>query len=373
MPSFRNDYSEGCHPLVLEALGATNFEQLVGYTEDEHCDRVRALLRDAMARAMREAGGNEAAAARAANAQVEFVPGGTMANLLVISAALRPYECAIAAPDGHINVHETGAIEATGHKVVVTSDADGLLTAAGADAALAFHEYGRNHHMVIPRLLYFSLATETGLVHTARQLRDLRAFADEHGLLIYIDGARLAAGLACEGSDATLADVVACADAFTFGGTKNGLLMGEAVVILNPEISGNFKAVMKQRGAMLAKGRLYGVQFEPLFSATGREAGVPEAQGDEALYFSLGRHANTMAQQLKDVLRANGFDHFASPSQTNQQFLLVDNATAAHMIERFGCEPFGRPDAEHTIVRFVCSWATEPVHLQELDAALKAL
>ncbi len=373
MRSFRNDYSEGCHPKVLEALIATNLEQTAGYSDDEHCDQARELIRRTMEQAAASAGASPTELTRIQNAQVEFVPGGTMANLLVISAALRPYECVIAAADGHINVHETGAIEATGHKVLTTTDADGMLSVAGIDDVMRQHEYGRNHHMTTPRMLYFSFATEAGLVHTAEQLHELRAYADEHELLIYVDGARLAAGLTSTATDATLADITACADAFTFGGTKNGALFGEAVVILNPTISGNFKAIMKQRGALLAKGRLYGVQFEPLFALTGAEAGVPEAEGDETLYFALGRHANAMAKELTRTLAANGFGEFASPSETNQQFICTDNHTAQKMMDAFECEPFGYPDADHTIVRFVCSWATEPTHIKELDAALKSL
>ncbi len=296
-----------------------------------------------------------------------------MANLLVISSALRPYECVIAALDGHINVHETGAIEATGHKVITTADADGVLTAEGAEAVLAEHCYGQNHHMVIPRMLYLSFSTEMGMVHSSAQLAALRAFADEHGLLIYIDGARLAAGLASPATDVTLADILGTADAFTFGATKNGALFGEAVVFMNPIPFGNFKAAQKQRGALMAKGFLYGIQFEALFSSSGCEAGIPEAEGAEPLYFSLGRHANAMAVALKEALRRDGFDHLAADGQTNQVFVQVDEPTARLLEERFCCEPFGVTDEGERIMRFVCSWATQPEHIQELNSALKAL
>lgn len=367
MHSFRNDYSEGAHPVVLDALIRTNLEQTDGYTSDPHCDNARALIRQAVAKAVEAEGGCTDGIDQL---QVEFVAGGTMANLLVIASALRPHQCVIAAPDGHINVHETGAIEATGHKVVVTDDVDGILTVKGVEAAMKFHFMGEWCHMVSPHILYFSFATESGMVHSAQQLRELRQYADEHGLLIYIDGARLGCGLVCDGTDATLNDIYQCADAFTFGGTKNGAMFGEAVVIKNPEIGSCFQFMMKQRGGLTAKGRLLGVQFEALFGTTGAEAGVAEAQGDEILYFSLARHSVGLALQVREILAKHGFDNFTSASRTNQQFIQVPNAVADQLVEMFGCEIFGWPNDEDAEIRFVCSWATEQEHLADLDAAL---
>lgn len=367
--SFRNDYMEGAHPAVLDALVRTNDEQHPGYTEDPWCAKARTAIRSTIARsdsngALRKAGIIPAAL------QVEFVAGGTMANLLAISAALRPHECVIAAPDGHINVHETGAIEANGHKVLTTNDADGLLSVAGVDAVMREHEYGANHHMVKPRMLYLSLATEMGLVHSLKQLNALRDYASKHDLLLFIDGARLACGLASAQCEATLADICAIADVFTIGGTKNGALFGEALVIRNAGIQRDFRFIMKQNGAIMAKGRLLGIQFDALFSTTGKGAGIEETEGDEALYFALGRHSVAMAMRLKEVLAAHGFDTFVSDSSTNQQFLLVENSLADDFVRGFDADIISRPDNDHTIVRMTCSWATKPEHIDTVDAML---
>ncbi len=370
MHSFRNDYSEGCHPAVLEALTRTNFEQADGYTDDEYCGEARSLIRDELVRSVVASGATKAEAATAAHAQVEFVPGGTMANLLVITSALRPHECVISAPEGHINMHETGAIEANGHKVVTTDDTCGLLSVEGVDKVMQHHCYRSDYHMVYPRMLYLSFATEMGLTHSAQQLRDLRAYADRYDLLIYIDGARLACGLASPANDVTLGDIFQCADAFTFGGTKNGALFGEAIVIKNPLIGSAFRSLMKQKGAVMAKGRLLGVQFGALFGMSGSEAQVPEACGDELLYFSLGRHSVQAALQVKHILAKHGFSSFASDSYTNQQFVQVPHELVQFLVETFNCEEFGITDDGYTIVRFVCSWATTQEHLDELDRVL---
>lgn len=369
MHSFRNDYMEGAHPRVMDALVRTNAEQQIGYTEDPWCMKARTAIRRAIVDSDSKGALRKANIAGAA-LQVEFVCGGTMANLLCIGAALRPWECVIAAPDAHINVHETGAIEGTGHKVLTTNDADGVLTVQGIDAVMRAHEHGRNHHMVKPRMLYLSLATEFGAVFTAKQLSDLRSYADKNDLLIFIDGARLACGLASEECDLTLADVCAAADAFTVGGTKNGALFGEAIVIRNPAIQRDFKYYMKQRGAILAKGRLLGVQFATLFDTAGTAAGIEEAQGDEAMYFSMGRHSVEAATRLKDVLVRHGYDTFASNSSTNQLFLLLDNDTADDFIRAFDADLTARPDAAHTIVRMTCSWATTQNDIDEVDRML---
>lgn len=360
---------EGAHPVVMEALVRTNAEQQIGYTEDPWCMKARTAIRRAIvgsdaSGALRKAG------IAAASLQIEFVAGGTMANLLAVGAALRPWECVIATPDGHVNTHETGAIEGTGHKVLVTSDAEGLLTVEGVDEVMRAHEYGRNHHLVKPRMLYLSLATEMGAVFTVAQLSALRRYADDHDLLIFIDGARLACGLASAECDLTLADICAAADVFTIGGTKNGALFGEAIVIRNPLIQHDFKYFMKQRGAIMAKGRLLGVQFATLFETSGVSAGIQEAEGDEAMYFSMGRHAVAMSMRLKNVLARNGFDSFASNSSTNQLFLTLENEMAEDFIRAFDADRSGQPDKEHTMVRMTCSWATKPEDIDEVERIL---
>ena len=372
MHSFRNDYMEGAHPCVLEALVRTNAEQHPGYTEDSWCATARERIRRAIAQSDR-AGALARAGVNPETLQVEFVAGGTMANLVSIATCLRPHECVIAAPDGHVNVHETGAIEACGHKVLVTADPDGLPSIAGIDAVMKEHEYGGNFHMVKPRLVYMSLATETGLVCTAAHLAELRAYADEHGLLLFIDGARLACGLASPRCDATLADVCAAADIFTIGGTKNGALFGEAIVIRNADAGREFRYVMKQKGAVCAKGRLLGVQFDALFGVTGAQAGVAEAEGDEPLYLSLGRHSVAAALKLRDVLASHGFDAFESDSSTNQQFLRLDNDTAEAFARAFDADIIARPDDSSTVVRMTCSWATSEDDIAAVDEQLSRM
>lgn len=369
MHSFRNDYMEGAHPLVMDALVRTNAEQCPGYTEDTWCMKARTAVRQAIARSD-ERGALRAAGISPAALQVEFVCGGTMANLLCISSVLRPHEAVIAARDGHVNVHETGAIENTGHKVIATDDADGLLSVAGVDAAMRAHDYGKNCHMVKPRMVYMSLATEMGLVPTTHLLADLRAYADAHDLLLFIDGARLACGLASERCDATLADVCAAADVFTIGGTKMGALFGEAIVIRNPEIQREFRYEMKQKGALLAKGRLLGVQFDALLSNTGASAGIEEAVGDEPLYFSMGRHAVAMAARLKGVLARHGYADLYSDSSTNQLFITLENDVADDFMRAFDADLFMRPDEKHAIVRLATSWATTAEDVDRVDRVL---
>ena len=242
MYSFRNDYSEGAHPKVLKALTDTNFEQTRGYGLDPRCQKARELIRGLCA---------------APEADVHFLVGGTQTNLLVIEAMLKPYEAVIAAHTGHVNVHETGAIEGTGHKVIAVPSPDGKLTPAMIESVPELHS---DEHQVKPAMAYVSNTTETGTVYSKAELTALRQCCDRHGLLLFLDGARLGSALAC--SDLTLGDYAALTDAFYIGGTKNGALFGEALVLPRPQA--DFRWYMKRRGAMLAKGRLLGVQFQAL-------------------------------------------------------------------------------------------------------------
>ena len=370
MYSFRNDYAEGAHPEVLQAIVNTNFEQTPGYTEDERCAHARVLIQSAIAKSDTN---NALAAANihTEDLQIEFIHGGTMANLMAITAALRPHECVIAAPDGHINVHETGAIEANGHKVVVTTDTNGFLTVNGIHAVMQHHEMGNNFHMVKPRMLYISLATEMGLVFTRSHLRSLYNYAQEHDLLLYIDGARIAAGLASEECDLTLADVCAYSDAFSLGGTKNGALFGEAMVIRNPEIGRDFRYIMKQKGAVVAKGRALGVQFETLFGMSGADAGIPEAEGDECLFLALGRHSVAMALKLKDILIEAGYTTFLCDSPTNQQFLILSQIEADFFMKTFDADYISRMDEETVVVRMTTRWSTSDKDILFVQDTLK--
>ena len=324
MYSFRNDYSEGAHPKVLQALMDANLTQTVGYGQDPFCLEAAETIKTLC---------------NAPEAAVHFLVGGTQTNLTLIGGLLRPYQAVVSAHTGHVNVHETGAIEATGHKVCAVPSPDGKLTPALVESVLAGHG---NEHMVAPRLVYVSDTTEIGTVYTKAELTALRRCCDEHGLLLYLDGARLGCALTSPENDMTLADVAALTDAFTIGGTKNGALFGEALVL-----KGNhphFRWHMKQRGAMLAKGRLLGIQFQALLA--------------DNLYFDLARHANDLAFRLRDGVAALGYP-FPVTSPSNQQFPVVPNAVM-DKLRSMGYEfEVERPvDETHTCIRFVTSWAT---------------
>ena len=336
MYRFTNDYSEGAHPSILEAMTATNLEGNFGYGCDPHCEHAAALIRQKIARP---------------DADVHFFVGGTQTNATCICAFLRPHEAAIAAHSGHICVHETGAVEATGHKCIAMPAAPGgKLTPELVRQAVAAHP---DEHMVKPRLVYVSNTTEVGGVYTTAELEALRAVCDELGLLLYLDGARLASALACGG--ASFEDLGRLCDAFYIGGTKNGALFGEALVILNPALKPDFRYNIKQRGGMLAKGWLLGVQFEQLF------------QGNR--YVELAAHANALALKLKEGIAALGYT-FLCDSVTNQQFPILPDEVVAALGQDFGFEFNCKPDAAHTCIRLVTSWATPE---ENVDAFLKAL
>ena len=337
MHSFRNDYSEGAHPAILEALTETNLTQTVGYCLDPHCAAAADTIRRLTA---------------APEADVHFLVGGTQVNLITIAAHLAPYEAVIAAHTGHVNVHETGAIEATGHKVCTAYAPDGKLTPALVESVLAQHN--GTEHMVAPKLVYISDTTEIGTIYTRAELAALRRCCDSHGLFLYLDGARLGSALTAEGNDLTLPDLAALTDAFTIGGTKNGALFGEALILARPH--DHFRWHMKQRGAVLAKGRLLGIQFEALLK--------------DGLYFDLARHANALAVRLRDGMAALGVP-FPVPSPSNQQFPALPNgAVAALEAKGYGFEADHAVDEEHTCVRFVTSWATPPEAVEQLLADL---
>ena len=337
MHSFRNDYSEGAHPAILEALTETNLTQTVGYCLDPHCAAAADTIRRLTA---------------APEADVHFLVGGTQVNLITIAAHLAPYEAVIAAHTGHVNVHETGAIEATGHKVCAAYAPDGKLTPELVESVLAQHN--GTEHMVAPKLVYISDTTEIGTIYTRAELATLRRCCASHGLFLYLDGARLGSALTAEGNDLTLPDLAALTDAFTIGGTKNGALFGEALILARPH--DHFRWHMKQRGAVLAKGRLLGIQFEALLK--------------DGLYFDLGRHANALAVRLRDGMAALGVP-FPVPSPSNQQFPVLPNgAVAALEAKGYGFEADHAEDEGHTCVRFVTSWATPPEAVEQLLADL---
>ncbi len=331
--NLESDYTEGALPEILEALTRTNLEQTSGYGEDAHCESARRLI---------------LAQARC-DAQVYFCVGGTQANLLVLSAALRPHEAALCADGGHINTHEAGAPEAAGHKVLALTPAD-KLAPRDIERALEAH---MPVHTAKPRLVYISQSTEWGTVYTADELRALHALCRARGLYLFIDGARLGCGMAAAGME--LSDVAANCDAFTIGGTKNGALFGEAIVLRAPELAQDFGYIMKQRGALLAKGRLLGVQFECLF--------------ERDLYMRAAHHACAAAQRMAAAFRAAGVPlHIDSP--TNQIFPVLDAAQRARLsqVARFmPMEPLG--DGRQ-VVRLATSWATPAAAVEAVCGAI---
>lgn len=341
MYRFTNDYSEGAHPSILEAMTATNLEGNFGYGCDPHCEHAAALIRQKIGRP---------------DADVHFFVGGTQTNATCICAFLRPHEAAIAAHSGHICVHETGAVEATGHKCIAMPAAPGgKLTPELVRQAVAAHP---DEHMVKPRLVYVSNTTEVGGVYTTAELEALRAVCDELGLLLYLDGARLASALACGG--ASFEDLGRLCDAFYIGGTKNGAIFGEAVCIMNPALKPDFRYILKQHGGMLAKGWLLGVQFEQLMQ--------------RGLYEELGEHSTRMAQQLAEGLKGLGVEFlFESPS--NQIFPILPDEVLAKLEGAFHWEVNATLEGGRSCIRLVCSWATQQAavtaFLLAVEGALK--
>ena len=287
MYSFVNDYSEGAHPKVLKKLEETNPLQLDGYGEDVYCRDAAQLIKEA---------------ADSKNAAVHFIPGGTQTNLIAVSAFLRPHEAIISAQTGHVEVHETGAIEATGHKIITVDTPDGKLDAKLIQTALDFHT---DEHMVKPRMVYISDTTEVGTHYTKNELEELSGFCRSKGLLLYLDGARLGSALVIKDSGLKLEDIAELTDAFYIGGTKNGALLGEALVITSDSLKNDFRFMIKQRGGMLAKGRVLGLQFLALF--------------ENGLYYELAAHANETADILRKGISKFGIK-FASDSVSNQLF-----------------------------------------------------
>ncbi len=338
--SFLDDYSEGCHPAILDALGKTNLEQQAAYGADEYSVRARELIRAQI--------GDD-------TLPVYFVASGTLANLITIASALRPHEAAIAATTGHIVMRETGAIEATGHKIITMPSADGKLTPADVTAAVAGN--AQAPHMAKPRLVYISDATEFGTVYTRAELDALRAVCDTHDLLLFIDGARLGAALAAPTGDVTLGDLASIADAFWIGGTKAGALIGEAIVLPNATLARDFAYAIKQRGALLAKGRLLGLQFQTLF--------------ENGLYFDLAAHGNAMASKLSEGITAAGHT-LAAQTQSNQVFPVLPDTLIERLREHFAFHPWSEPDADHTVIRLVTSWATDETQVDAFLATLTA-
>lgn len=334
---FANDYSEGGHRKVLEALIKTNNLQTPGYGLDEFCHSASEKIKHLINRD---------------DVDVHFVSGGTQANRLCLSAFLRPHEAIIAPESGHINVHETGAIEASGHKIIAARSQNGKLTVADIEDILAKHS---DEHMVKPRLVFITNATEIGTIYTKKELSDIAACCKANKLYLYLDGARLANALCADNSDLSLSDIAELTDAFYLGGTKNGALFGEAIIIVNDELKKDFRYLIKQNGAMLAKGRILGLQFDVLL--------------EDELYLKLASHANQMAQKIQSQLKMLGIPFFIE-TPTNQIFPILSNDVIEKLQKDFVFLIWEKLDNYHSAVRFVCSWATKESDVDALIAYL---
>lgn len=327
MYSFKDDYSEGCHPRILRALQMTNLMQQEGYGDDEYSVQAKDLLRNQM---------------NCPQAQIHFVSGGTQANLIVISSLLKPYESVIAAHTGHINVHEAGAIEATGHKICTIHSENGKLTVAKIAESLAIHE--DPPHMVKPKLIYLSNATEVGSVYNKKELQEIYEFCQANDLYLFVDGARIGTAIMAQNNAISLCEMGKYTDVFYIGGTKNGALLGEAIVISNEKLQKDFDYNLKQKGALMAKGRVLGIQFLELFK--------------DGLFFEMATHANTMTSELVTIIREKGFE-LLLPEESNQIFPIFPNQLAKAVQERYKCYTWQRINEKETAIRMVCSWATQ--------------
>ena len=339
MYHFLNDYSQGAHPQVLKAVTALGLEANPGYGADLHCRRAAALIRTQCA---------------CPEAEVHFFVGGTSANLTAVAACLRPHEAVIAADTGHINVHEGGAVEACGHKILACPSPDGKLRPADVEGWV---ERCADTAMVLPRLVYLSNATEVGTIYTKAELEALSESCRKHALYLFLDGARLGTGLTAPNADLTLPDLGRLCDVFYLGGTKNGALMGEAMVLVNLDLQPHFFRIMKQKGAVLAKGFLLGVQFEALLRG--------------GLYWENARQANAMAARLRTGLAELGFS-FLVDSPTNQIFPVVPDALLPVLERLCTFEVWEKAENGHTVIRLVTSFATTKTDVDGFLRQLKA-
>ena len=344
MQYFHNDYNEICHPAVLKKMQENVGKQMGGYGEDTACEHAATMIRNLCE-------DNSLA--------VHFLVGGTQANLTVIAAALRPHQAALGANTAHINVHETGAIEATGHKVIGLDSGDGKITGDQIRCTMEAHYADSAHeHTPQPKLVYISNPTELGTIYSKSELEDISDACKKHNLYLYMDGARLGYALAANGNDLTLADIAKLTDVFYIGGTKVGAMFGEAVVISHPAIAEDFRYIMKQHGGMLAKGWLLGLQYEALL--------------EDGLYFEISRRADAFADRIRETLKELGYPLLVE-GITNQIFPILPDALLEKLQENFSFTEQLRIDADHRAVRFCTSWATNADAVESLCDELKKL
>ncbi len=328
-----SDYSEGATPEILEALKETNLESTVGYGLDPHCLNAAEMIKKRV---------------NTPNADVHFFVGGTQTNLTAIAGFLRPHQAVISPETGHICVHETGAVEATGHKVIHVPSKDGKIKPEQITEQLRIHE---DEHWVMPKMVYITNSTDLGTVYTKSELQAISKTCKENDLYLYLDGARLASALTCSKNDLTIEDIAEYTDAFYLGGTKNGMLFGEALVITNNNLKEDFRWILKQKGGMLAKGRLLGVQFETILK--------------DDLYFKLGQHANNMADKLRRAIADKGYT-FYTDSPTNIIFPILPNDLVEKLSKHVEFEKYFPIGEDKYCIRFVTSWATKEDTIDEL-------
>ncbi|HLW14578.1 MAG TPA: low specificity L-threonine aldolase [Flavobacteriaceae bacterium] len=338
--NLKNDYSEGAHPNILNKLLEINLVQQLGYGEDEYSNQAKELLKQKI--------GNT-------DAEIYFVSGGTLANLLVISSLLQLHEAVISAKTGHIYTHETGAIEATGHRIITVDTKDGKLKPSDLEKVL--QEYALRPHVVKPKLVYLSNSTEIGTIYQKAELEQLYKYCKSKNLLLFLDGARLGHALSAVDNTLTLENVAKLTDVFYIGGTKNGALLGEAIVFNNPNLAPNFDYVLKQKGALLAKGRMLGIQFLELFK--------------DDLYFSLASHANKMAQKIAEPLKEQGYS-FLTESTTNQIFPILPKGLIDKLSKKYLFYEWKAIDKNTSAIRLITSWATDESKVEEFIMDIKS-
>lgn len=341
MRYFDSDYLEGAHPAILEKLATTNFEQTPSYGSDKYCESARAKIK---------------AACNCPNAEVYFISGGTQTNATVIDTLLASYQGVIAAQTGHIAAHEAGAVEFCGHKVITLPEHDGKLSAKDVEDYLeTFYADESWEHMVIPGAVYISHPTEWGTLYTKQELQNLSKICRKYDIPLFLDGARLGYGLTSDDTDITLSDIARLCDVFYIGGTKVGALLGEAVVITRQNLIPHFFTSIKQHGALLAKGRVLGIQFDVLFT--------------EELYLKIARNAIDKANKMKEIFKAKQY-RFYLETPTNQQFIIMENRKMQELRQKISFSFWAKYDDNHTIVRFATSWATTDEAIKELESIL---